>query len=286
MAENQKEKFKQLKEQKLHGHSFLNMENNPNSNMLIGNYSNGVSDAFIKFMVQARTNNCYTGQIYAKHKNVNNTNEGPRCPYCNKCGKEYTLEHILNGCKNNLTQQTRRHNMICTEIINTIRNKYRGANIIENSEIKINGRTIRVGEAHLKPDIIVYRTNRIDIIEVNCPYDCYHENDECTTLEKAYKYKINKYASLVDECKRYIRKVNFVSYIVSSLGVVYNESMKDLRRVLNHDDNQTKITIRRTSIAAIIGSYFIFNKLNPRRRYQIEEDATGNPEAEEPTDQE
>ena len=83
--------------------------------------------------------------------------------------------------------------MICTEIINTIRNKYRGANIIENSEIKINGRTIRVGEAHLKPDIIVYRTNRIDIIEVNCPYDCYHENDECTTLEKAYKYKINKY---------------------------------------------------------------------------------------------
>lgn len=278
----------------LHGHSFVNAMDNPNSNSLIGNASNRISGSIIKFMIQARLNSCYTGQLYKKfHPNAQN-NSGPKCRYCSLQGDGYTLEHILNGCRNSLVYETRRHNMVCTEIVNEVKKKFRRANITENSEVTINGRKVRVMEGDtiksFKPDIIIYESRnpiKITMVEVMVPYDCVHdtnnrENDTCTTLERAYNMKTNKYKNLVDQCLAFgAERVRFAAFIVSSLGVVYNKSVNELRQILHISEKKMNQLERRISTAAIIGSYCIFYGLN-KKPITIDEDVNGNLEAEEP----
>ena len=51
----------------MHGHSFQNLKKNPNSNYLIGNYTNKLNDRVVSFMVSARSNELYTGWIHEKN---------------------------------------------------------------------------------------------------------------------------------------------------------------------------------------------------------------------------
>ena len=78
MKINTERSKKSLIEMSMHGHSFTNLQNATDSNYLIGNHTNKVSDKIIGFMIAAKTNETYTGYI----SHINGIKNGPKCPYC------------------------------------------------------------------------------------------------------------------------------------------------------------------------------------------------------------
>ena len=103
-----------------------------------------------------------------------------------KCGyKNETLSHILNSCKPNLIQDTRRHNAIVAEI----------ERALPAAQLRLNEQ-MPGSRFNLRPDIVLLdETNKkACIIDVQFPFD--HDAD---ALFKARKAKIDKYQCVADE---------------------------------------------------------------------------------------
>jgi hypothetical protein len=90
-------------------------------------------------------------------------------------------------------------------------------------------------------------------------------NTPMTALEKVYREKVRKYEPLRRQCEEiFQRRCTLTTVIVSSLGVVYKESMKEIKSLLNLRPRALNILIRRISTAALIGSYLLFYKIPMR----------------------
>ena len=282
--------FNLLLNSQMHGHSFVNARGNRNANSIIGNYSHNISDKIISFALAARTNELATGNILSKKAN-HNTAEDQGCPYCHLKGKEDTLSHRLNGCKSGRSTQTIRHNMVVKEILEAARNRFKTARIRSDQAIRINNNelAIQVNNKTYRPDIFIENDKTCHIIEVTVPYDgmtnCNGRN--ITILEARYIDKMNKYESLRIKAEQLFGKqCTLTTVVVSSLGILYPKSMESLQKLLMLSRSNKNILERRISVAAIIGSFFVFYNIkkdkNQNREYEIDNEAAGNPAAEEP----
>jgi phosphatidylserine/phosphatidylglycerophosphate/cardiolipin synthase-like enzyme len=99
----------------------------------------------------------------------------------------------------------------------------------------------------------------IEIIEFSCPYGYISRGRD--TLERAYDEKKRKYMELALNLKRLRREeVRLTVMIVSSMGAVYDRSLKDLQRVLGCTDRKMPKLGRQMAETVIMGSMEIWRQ--------------------------
>ena len=243
------------------GHSFIDIQNAPYANKFIGDYTHPINDNIASWIIKARCNRLFTGSLALKTKIPRD--KAPRCPYCKALGDD-TIAHRINGCKQSRSEQTKRHNNIQNIIMQYMKARCgKNMNYRTNSTLNIENKHIKDSLKQLKPDIIAWDKERINIVEFSCPYA--NVGEKGNKLNNTYKEKKDKYKELAEECKKvYKRKVKVYVIIVSSLGAVQKQSIADIRKLLKIATNQNRLLntiLRRLSLTACIGSYFIYNKL-------------------------
>ena len=146
-----------------------------------------------------------------------------------------------------------------------------------NSTVNIEGQHLKEEFNRYKPDIIAWNEKKLHIVEFSCPYD--NVSDRGDTLNRVYNEKANKYKSLIDECKKvYGKEVKLFTIIVSSLGVIHKKSIGEIRSLLaiaDYEKKTMKAILRRISLSACIGSYFIFNNLK-FKEYKVDTNSVNN----------
>ena len=243
------------------GHSFIDIQNSPYANKFIGDYTHPINDNIASWIIKARCNRLFTGALACK-TNVPK-DRAPRCPYCSTLGGD-TIAHRINNCKQSRTEQTKRHNNIQNIIMQYMKKRCgQNMNYRTNSTLNIENKHVKESLRMLKPDIIAWDKEKILIVEFSCPYANVGEHGN--KLNNVYREKHDKYKALADECERvYKRKTSTYTIIVSSLGAVQKQSIDDIRKLLKIDAHENRLMntiLRRLSLTACIGSYFIYNKL-------------------------
>jgi hypothetical protein len=151
------------------------------------------------------------------------------------------------------------------------------SDIHENTAIGQEG--LPDGLKSLRPDMVFEREGRagraMEILEFSCPYGYVsHERD---TLATVYERKKAKYGDLATALRGLRQQpVNVTAIIVSSMGAVYSQSLKELRKILGCSSREMQKLGRRMSDAAITGSFKIWRKCAQR----TEREATGEGEEE------
>jgi hypothetical protein len=127
--------------------------------------------------------------------------------------------------------------------------------IRENTTIPEDGLSQEVRD--LRPDLMFRRRENqremIEIIEFSCPYGYIAQGEN--PLKRVFEQKQRKFRQLAQELSDLRHEGVWVTaVIVSSLGAVYMQSLKDLHTMLRCDDRQLKELGRRMSEAVIRGS--------------------------------
>ena len=80
------------------------------------------------------------------------------------------------------------------------------------------------------------------------------------------------------------KRCTLTAVVVSSLGALLQASMESLQKLLLLTRKDKNTLERRISVAAIIGSFFVFYKIKKdnNREYDITDEAAGDLAAEEP----
>ena len=261
----------ELIENKGTGHSFIDMKDAAYANKFIGDYTHPLNDNIASWIIKARCNMLLTGARALKMRIP--AEAAPRCPYCGSIGDD-TIAHRINGCIQSRRNQTRRHNNIQNIVLEYLKKRVSGNfRYKTNSTVNLEGKHIKEELGTLKPDIVVWNDKEIKLIEFSCPYA--NVGEKGNKLDNTFNEKVEKYSELVKECEEvYKRKVTLHVIIVSSLGVVQKDSIKHLRNLLQISNKEKKTLntiLRRLSLTACIGSFFIFNRLNfEEYHYNIE----------------
>jgi hypothetical protein len=115
------------------------------------------------------------------------------------------------------------------------------------------------------------RENQIEVIEIiefSCPYGYMTQGENA--LKRVFEQKQRKYRQLAQELSNLRHdRVRVTAVIMSSLGAVYMQSLKDLHTVERCDDPQLKKLGQRMSEAVIRGSMEIwrqFAQMSQERR--------------------
>jgi hypothetical protein len=129
------------------------------------------------------------------------------------------------------------------------------SDIHENTTIEQEGLPDEVRA--LRPDMVFEREVRGQripkILEFSCPYGYIsHDKDILTTVYEQKKAKDRSLANTLEMLRH--SHVNVTAVIVSSMGAVYPQSLRDLRAILHCDSRETQKLGRRMSDAAITGS--------------------------------
>ena len=257
----------------MHLHAFYSLKDNPLSSEFLIKQQYPMNDTIVKFAIKARTNNLGTPEF----DELINGKEHTPCPNCLKHGKSciQSLSHILNGCICKYPEYTGRHNRIQSIIVQHVKELPDVEEIYTDNSIHLPG--IPEELARLRPDIIAWIKNRSKciIIEISIPYASKQWNAD--TLETAYNHKMNKYSSLITFVRNQGINVVYGAVIVSSVGAVYQESIKDINRIFI-DRKKCKTIIKRLAINAIIGSLDVWNhntKANSNPALSITQNMSG-----------
>jgi hypothetical protein len=269
------DKFNGLLQHKWSGPSFLTLGNNEASNSLLTNIHLHQTDAFFRVLVVRRADCLPTAanvQRWYKER------EGEICGRCRE-EKKATLAHILNNCKPNLQLMIQRHNRLAAVVLKAII-KYLApelcSQIDENQTIGVEGLSEQT--RNQRPDMVFERcsqrrrqgpeeatpmgredANIIEMIEFSCPYGRIANGQN--TLELTYRHKHEKYTRLVEELKRLSgKKVRLTVVIISSMGAVWKQSLKDLQKLLKCDDRKLNKLGREMSEVVIKGSMEIWRR--------------------------
>ena len=206
------------------------------------------------------------------------------------------MAHILNECTANYPLMTRRHN----KLANVVRRGIEGflandlrSEIQENEEIRQEGLPDEM--RRLRPDMVFERKRVqsgtgirfyaerdearlqeeekvIEILEFSCPYG--YVSRGRNTLERVYEEKKRKYTELARNLKRLRREeVRVTAVIVSSMGAVYDQSLKDLQKVLGCTDREMKKLGKKMSETVILGSMEIWRRNAKEMRRTTSEEA-------------
>jgi hypothetical protein len=107
----------------------------------------------------------------------------------------------------------------------------------------------------------------IEIIEFSCSYGYMTQGENA--LKRVFEQKQRKYRQLAQELSNLRHeRVRVTAVIVSSLGAVYMQSLKDLHTVSRCDDRQLKKLGWRMSEAVIRGSMEIWRYFAQRMSYE------------------
>ena len=246
------------------GHTFINLENEAYANTFISDYHHPLNDNIRSWLIKARCNILYTGKkaIKINHQVTENC---PKCPYC-WTKDDDTLSHRINGCKSNLQAQTKRHNSVQNVIIDIVKQRRKDLTFKINSSVMIDNIQLSEEYRRLKPDITLWNERELYVVEISCPYGNITKDDndnDINTLDKVYQQKMEKYASLIEECKeKFHRETKLIVVIVSSLGAIYKKSISGIKKLLNMGNRKKgtlNVALRRISIVSCISSYFIYH---------------------------
>jgi hypothetical protein len=199
--------------------TFPTLRDNPVSNGILIDAKATRSDAFFRFVVARRADLLLHSGKHQKWYNK------PRS-CCRRYEKDAlpTLAHILNDCRGNFTQMTRRNNTVIDVIPRAIEDNM--ANMLhsaidENTVIQEHGLSDEV--RILRPDMNFVASSFAGgalytvLVDISCPDGRISYGE--STLEKVYVEKLVKYGRLAREFET-IRgmRVEIIPVIVSSLG--------------------------------------------------------------------
>jgi hypothetical protein len=261
------EKYKKLITHEVHGATYTTLRDNEVSNRGLTDIHTHKSDAYFRFMVVGRADCLPTP---ANLQQWFNKGQPPERKQCKKCGMERksTLAHLLNECPPNYPLMTQRHNRVAKVVREAVLKFVAGdlkSDIHENTAIQVDG--LPEGLRALRPDIVFERDGRgrrmMEILEFSCPYG--HMSRGRDTLAAVYEAKKSKYTELATAIReRTQRPVNVTAVIVSSMGAVHPQTLKDLRAILQCGSRDLQMLGRRMSDAAIAGSLEIWRKMAQR----------------------
>jgi hypothetical protein len=277
------------------GASFTTLKNNEVSNRMLTNVYTRRSDSFFRFVVVGRADSLPTPanlQLWFGNR------QGEACRRC-ALNRRPTLAHILNGCTMNFGLYTVRHNQLANVVRKAVI-QHVAADLRSGISLGIAAEEEGIPERLkvLKPDMVFRRRNvekhrrmargdrggereeieeasenMMEILEFTCPsaHISYGED----TLEMRYREKQQKSAELANELSRVRHEpVRVTAIVVSSMGAVYDPSLKALQKVLRCSDRALQKLGHQMSETVILGSLRIW-------RAHTQEVAAARREAEE-----
>ena len=260
-----------LSQQTFHLHSFISLSANKNSNAFVIRASKPVKDSYMKFVIKARTNTLPTQEFKEIMENRPHTG----CPRC-QARTNNSLQHLLNGCPINRRMIMDRHDSIVNHLAEELRTEQH-AYVAKDARVSL----IQLEENRLlKPDIQFWTEDRkqVLLVEVNCPYAKSWEGYD--SLKEKYEAKQDKYRDLIRELREKGVKANLMIVVVSSLGAVYKETEKEIKRMIPSPRKANKIC-RRISSLALLGSAKIWWNYKFKRRQEDQHQAAAGGEAED-----
>ena len=249
-----------MNNQTFHLHSMYSFNDCPITNEFLVRQKWPIQDNIFNFAMRSRLNMLPTPQF----DEVINGYEHVPCPKCLRQGNQciQTLAHILNGCVGKYKEYTKRHNMVLDVISDFLRSR---SDIVELYK----DRTMHIDDlpeelASLRPDIVAWTNGRTKcvIAEIGVPYATHNMGIE--KLEEVYGIKKNKYLPICNHLRSNGIVVEHYTIIVSSLGAIYKESLKELRPISQGDSKAFKTLIKRISMNALIGSMDVWQSWSHR----------------------
>jgi hypothetical protein len=175
---------------------------------------------------------------------------------------------LLNEHPSNYELITERHNRV-VKVVKEAVLKFVDENlrldIHENTTIRQEG--LPDGLKSLRPDMVFEREGRagrvMEILKFSCPYGYVsHERDTLATVCEQKKAKYSDLASALRKLRQ--QPVNVTAIIVSSMGAVSSQLLKELRKILGYSSREMQKLGKRMSDAAITGSFKIWRKCAQR----------------------
>jgi hypothetical protein len=159
---------------------------------------------------------------------------------------------------------TERHNRVA-QVVKEAVLKFVGENLRSDihENITIAKERLPDGLRTLRPDIVFERERNggrvTEILECSCPYGYVSHGRD--TLATVYEQKKAKYSNLA-KALRILKQqpVNVTAIIVSSMGAVSPQSLKELRKILGCSSREAQKLGRRMSDAAITGPFKIWRQ--------------------------
>lgn len=159
-----------------------------------------------------------------------------------------------------MPEYTKRHNAVVSAIVDLINECRKPAPIIHLSKsVKPHG--VNLEEySHLKPDIWYEETDgHIVMLEITVPYASYRE-DGNFTLEMRREEKLQKYRGLRDAIQETTHlPVNYYVIVVSSLGMVLKDSVKQIKRLASKKSLVNKYLQKMSELALGYSSRMFWN---------------------------
>ena len=130
------------------------------------------------------------------------------------------------------------------------------------------GARLEGDNTNLKPDLWWWKDDKLFIIEITIPYGMYTDVDgiHTSTLSLRRQQKLNKYDSLVNDCKHQFNcDADFSVIILSSLGAIPKETIDELKKLTNTEADWKKLC-KRMVMATLRESMCIAYNWRPRSR--------------------
>lgn len=246
---------------KLKGHSFELLTNSPISSFFTSLKADA-ADSIVNFAFKARLGSLFTGSM--RRRRTGNEDNGK----CKKCGQLETIHHLLNGCQYRKNEFTIRHDAVAAILRDYIINN---KHCVVHSNQVVRGRDgarLEGDNTNLKPDLWWWKDDKLYIVEITIPYGMYTDVDgnHTSTLLLRRQQKINKYNSLVNDCKNQFNcDVDFSVIILSSLGALPKETIDELKKLTNTEADWKKMS-KKMVMATLKESMCIAYNWRPRSR--------------------
>ena len=234
--------FSELCKHEMKGHSFVKLKNSPLSSFFMKPNAL-MADSVVRFAIKGRTNSLMTASL-AAHRNPQLSNR------CSLCEQIETLNHILNGCKRLRHKFTKRHDEVAKVLVKYLTEKKR---VIVHCNQCVRGRCsehITGDSASLRPDMWWWEGDQLKIAEFTIPYGMLSGEEGESTLTIRRREKIDKYETLVEDCRRQLNcNVSLFVFIVSSLGAIPDDTIYELKKVTNTSKDAFKLAGRMVAAA-------------------------------------
>ena len=182
---------------------------------------------------------------------------------CKHCCCVETLCHVLNSCSVFLSQgrYTWRHNNVLRCFVEVAAQSISPDKKIFHDIPSLIGYSpvttipLACTQTELRPDFCLYdeKKKTIVIMELSVPFEL--------GIDKAHKYKVDKYSALITDIKNNGFQVEFLAIEIGSRGFVSSENTRSLKRFLQCMDNQnTKPREFRNMLSrmALVSSFAVY----------------------------
>lgn len=243
-----------------HLHSMYSFDDNPITNEFLIRQNWPIQDNIFNFAMRSRLNMLPTPQF----DEIINGKDHVFCPLCLSQGNQciQSLAHILNGCVGKYRYYTARHNKVLDIIGEFLKSRDDVVELYKDKALHIDDLPSEL--SGLRPDIVAWSNERTKciLVEIGVPYATHNMHGD--KLEEVYSIKSNKYLPICNHLRSKGIAVEHYTVIVSSLGAVYKESLKELKSLVRFNTKAFKTLIKRISMNALIGSMDVWQSNGPK----------------------